>query len=170
MRPSWNGEMNGMERDEANLFVRKHNWGCVWGRDGKRWHVPFTFDEDTSTCNCCFNTTSVAKESTVGWGVVVGVGGCCRKIVWLTIDSDMSISVSAYRVSWTNRPLIALWCNSLNKRRTVYLYDVSYLYVRLPPTHPCEAVFLQSSIMKLYLGCVLSFPALLDHSWHICTS
>lgn len=55
----------------------------------------------------------------------------------------MLISAIAECVSRTSRPLMTLWYNSLNTRWTIYLSDVCYLSVPLPPTHPRKAVFLQ---------------------------
>lgn len=63
-----------------------------------------------------------------------------------TINSDMLVSMSAENVSWTNSPLIDLWCNSLNEHWAIYLCNVLFVHSLLP-THPCKAVCLQRRLI-----------------------
>lgn len=53
----------------------------------------------------------------------------------LTIDTDTLKSKGADPVSWTNRLLMTLCCNSLNKCWTIYLCDVLCLAPSLLATH-----------------------------------
>lgn len=152
---SWTGEMNDIE--SHRLICLRIN--KIWSVRVGRWH----WDDIrySHLMRMLPHVIVVLVQHLLLRGSRMGGVRACREIVSLTIDSDTLVSTSAECVSWTNRPLMVLWYNSLNKRWTIFLCDVSWLSIFCCPHILTKAVLLhwhQISKELLVQSCIVSFP------------